>query len=287
MDNTTLSLGRWRSAAVAGTGAKLARAALYSGRVPVPSLTIDPAREEAELRAYLGDGYDHDRLQQYQPQLDREFEQSADEDSFYRTSQGYLYNLTAFAMTGTKLPYLEALGGNVPAGARLLDYGCGIGSDGLLMLEAGYRVEFADFDNPSTAYLRWRLERRGLSAPIHDVDRSVPAGFDAAYAFDVIEHVPDAPAFFGELESRAQVVAVNLLEPEPDEQDLHHELPIGELLRHIARHRLLSYHVYYGRSHLPIYSPERVSRRREAVNRGRMAIDRVGNGAASLLGRSR
>ena len=27
-------------------------------------------------------------------------------------------------------------------------------------LEAGYGVEFADFDNPSTKYLRWRLAQR-------------------------------------------------------------------------------------------------------------------------------
>ena len=31
---------------------------------------------------------------------------------------------------------------------------CGCSTD-------GYRVEFADFDNPSTEYLRWRLDRRG------------------------------------------------------------------------------------------------------------------------------
>ena len=92
-------------------------------------------------------------------------------------------------MTGTKLPYLRELARHVPPGSRLLDYGCGIGSDGLLLLEAGYRVEFADFDNPSTEFLRWRLERRGLDAPVHDLDKEVPDGFDAAYAFDVIEHV--------------------------------------------------------------------------------------------------
>ena len=77
----------------------------------------------------------------------------------------------------------------MPPGSRLLDYGCGIGSDGLMLLEAGYRVEFADFDNPSTEYLRWRLEQRGFDAPVHDLDKDVPDGFDAAYAFDVIEHV--------------------------------------------------------------------------------------------------
>src|SRR5512143_1865233 len=110
-------------------------------------VALDPQREEAELRAYLGDAFDLDRLQRYQEQLDAEVTEIDDEQRFYETSQGYLYNLTAFAMTGTKLPYLRELVSRVPPGARLLDYGCGIGADGLLLLEAGYRVEFADFDN--------------------------------------------------------------------------------------------------------------------------------------------
>jgi SAM-dependent methyltransferase len=223
---------------------------------PVPAdvrLELDPAREEAELRAYLGDAYDHRRLTDYQGQLDREFAACGDEERFYRVSEGYLYNLTAFAMTGTKLPYLRELVRHVPPGARVLDYGCGIGSDGLLLLEAGYRVEFADFDNPSTAYLRWRLERRGLEAPVHDLDDHVPGGFDAAYAFDVIEHVPDPFAFLAELERRAALVVVNFLAPEPGDQALHRDLPVGALLRHAARRGLRSYGVHHGRSHLVVY----------------------------------
>lgn len=67
-----------------------------------PRLEIDPAREESELRAYLGDEYDRGRLENCQTQLDREFEGCGDEDAFYRTSKAYLHNLTAFAMTGTE-----------------------------------------------------------------------------------------------------------------------------------------------------------------------------------------
>jgi SAM-dependent methyltransferase len=238
-------------------------------------LELDPAREEAELRAYLGDEYDHALLQQYQRTLDAEFDACGDESEFYRTSLGYLYNLTAFAMTGTKLPYLRELAGHLEPSARVLDYGCGIGSDGLLLLEAGSRVEFADFDNPSVAYLRWRLEHRGLTAPIHNLDQEVPGGFDAAYAFDVIEHVDDAVAFLEEMESRANMVMVNLLEPEPDDQDLHHELPIDELLQRIARRRLISYQVLHGRSHLVLYSPAPAGPAGRLAGRARVARRRM------------
>jgi 2-polyprenyl-3-methyl-5-hydroxy-6-metoxy-1,4-benzoquinol methylase len=237
---------------------------------PDIAASLDPAREEAELRAYLGDDFRLDRLQHYQEHLDAEFAEVGHEDTFYLTSRAYLYNLTAFAMTGTKLPYLQELVRHVPAGARVLDYGCGIGADGLLLLEAGYRVEFADFDNPSVEYLRWRLAQRGLEAPIHDLQQGVPGGFDAAYSFDVIEHVPDPFAFLGELEQRAQLVVVNFLAPVPGDQELHHDLPIAELLAHVARRRLRSYALLHGRSHLVLYDPAQASTAQRVLNRARM-----------------
>jgi SAM-dependent methyltransferase len=234
------------------------------------ALALDPAREEAELRSYLGDDFRLDRLQHYQDHLDAEFADIGHEDTFYLTSRAYLYNLTAFAMTGTKLPYLRGLTARVPPGARLLDYGCGIGSDGLLLLEAGYRVEFADFDNPSVEYLRWRLAKRGLAAPIHDLEQGVPGGFDAAYAFDVIEHVPDAFAFLREMEQRAKLVVVNFLEPEPGDQDLHHELPIRALLDYVAAYRLRTYALLHRRSHLVLYEPQPASWPWRQLHRVRM-----------------
>ena len=217
---------------------------------------LDPDRELAELRAYLGDAYDDARLRDYEGQLDAEYERVGDEATLYRTSEGYLYNLTAFAMTGTKLPYLATLMRHVPRGARVLDYGCGIGSDGLLLLEAGYRVEFADFDNPSTRYLRHRLAARGLDAPVHDLDAGPPpGGFAAAYAFDVIEHVDDPFAFLARMEEQAALVLANFLEPEPGETALHRELPVAALVGHAAAGDLRSYRVHHGRSHLVLYGP--------------------------------
>jgi hypothetical protein len=237
--------------------------AAVSSRV---SLSLDPAREEAELREYLGADYDHNRLQLYQRTLDEEVADVGDEERFYRVSRGYLYNLTAFAMTGTKMPYLEVLTRHVEPGSRLLDYGCGIGSDGLILLDAGYRVEFADFDNPSVEYLRWRLERRGLDAPIHDVDATPPpGGFDLAYAFDVVEHAKEPIALLCELESRARLVLVNFLED--DANPLHEHLDIAALLDHAAGHGLRRYRVHHGRSHLVLYEPGRRASIRSRLQR--------------------
>ena len=175
------------------------------------------SRDEEELREYLGAAYDHARLVRWQEQLEEEAA-GVDEATLYRTSEAYLYNLTAFAMTGTKAPYLDVVRALVPPGGSILDFGCGIGSDGLVLLEEGYRVAFADFDNPSVAYLRWRLERRGLAADVLDLDAgALPGGFDLAFAFDVLEHASSWDDVLARMEACAALVCVNALETSPQE----------------------------------------------------------------------
>ncbi|MHB8467523.1 MAG: glycosyltransferase, partial [Acidimicrobiales bacterium] len=206
-----------------------------------------------ELKAYLGDSFDADRLYGHQHLLEAELRAAPDEATFYRTSQAYLYDLTAFASWGTKVPYVKALKRFVPAGSTVLDYGCGIGSDGLRLMDEGYTVAFADYDNPSTAYLRWRLAHRGIEASVFDVDDGVPGGFDAAISFDVVEHVDDPWAFLDGLEQRAAIVALNLLDHVPTDTHPHKRLPVAAMLDHAAARGLLWYRRYHGRSHLMIY----------------------------------
>jgi hypothetical protein len=237
----------------------------------VPAIEVVPDRERDELRTYLGSSYDEDRLRGWRQVLEREFAEIDDEDRLYRSSEAYLYNLTVFAMSLTKLPYMRLLARHVPPGGSLLDYGCGIGSDGLALIEAGYRVDFADFENPSTRYLRWRLEHRGLSGTVYDLDRDeIPSRFDAAYAFDVIEHVSDPFQFLDQLESHADIVAVNFLEDEPEDTALHRTLPIRDLVARIAERKLLRYaRLHDRRSHLLIYSPERATKAERLRSRAR------------------
>jgi glycosyltransferase involved in cell wall biosynthesis len=234
-------------------------------------------RDLEELKAYLGDDFDEDRFYGHRQLVDDEEESATDEATFYRTSNAYLYDLTAFGAWMTKVPYMAALRRCVPVGSKVLDYGCGIGNDGLRLTEDGYRVSFADFDNPSTQYLRWRLARRGIDAEVYDIEREVPGGFDAAFSFDVIEHVPDPWAFLSTLEDRAAIVAVNLLEPDPEDTHLHKPLPIPALLDHAADRGLLWYRRYHGRSHLMIY-------RSNARGGARSRVERLIGGRLPQLG---
>jgi hypothetical protein len=65
-------------------------------------------------------------------------------------------------------------------------------------------------------------------------------------------------------------VAVNLLEPDPTDVELHRPLPIAALLDHAHRRGLLRYRRYHGRAHLVVYRPEtaRAARVRSAWERG-------------------
>ena len=230
----------------------------------------------AELREYLGPRFDQSRLENWEQGVEEELASLADEQRLYRTSEAYLYNLAVFALSGIKAPYLEALERLVPPGGRVLDYGCGIGADGLRLLDRGYDVAFADFDNPSTAFLRWRLERRGADATVFDLDRdTIPPGFDAAFAFDVIEHVDDPVAMLERMEAVARVVAVNLLEelPEEEENELHRSLPIRRILLRAAEREPYRYERHHdGRSHLVLYGRGAAPRGRAMLRRARVRV---------------
>lgn len=231
----------------------------YYQKMAEPFLAGWSAAEDlSALQDYLGPSYDHSHLVDHQGVVDAERDATGDEETFYRVSREYLYDLTAFSMSGTKAPYLYDLRRAVPRGGRLLDYGCGIGADGLRLASDGYRVAFADFANPSTEYLKWRLARASLEAPVYDLDSDeLPQDFDAAYSFDVIEHVEDPFDFLARLERSARLVIVNFLEEDAHDTDLHRPLPIGSLLDHAANCGLVRYRKYHGRSHFVIYRSPR------------------------------
>lgn len=120
-------------------------------------------------------------------------------EEFYKHSKNYLYSLTLWHESGDRKDYLKDFK-EIDRKLHInscLDYGCGIGSDGLKMLELGKKVFFYDFDNPSTKFLKWRLEERKENAKLFFVGkvRKFP-DVEAVWAIDVLEHMVDPTEIF-------------------------------------------------------------------------------------------
>lgn len=78
-------------------------------------------------------------------------------------------------------------------GTRILDFGCGIGSTGILFCQAGFDVTLADVSKRCLAFARHRFALRGLAGRFVDLSISEPDpnSFDAVVSFDVLEHLVD------------------------------------------------------------------------------------------------
>ena len=72
-----------------------------------------------------------------------------------------------------------------------LDFGSGVGANGILYAMHGFEVTLADVSRTMLDFAKWRLERRGLKATyIYLRQEELPQDqFDLATAFDVLEHV--------------------------------------------------------------------------------------------------
>jgi SAM-dependent methyltransferase len=86
-------------------------------------------------------------------------------------------------------------------GAEVLDAGCGVGYGSAFLGEAAARVVGVDRDEPAIAYARARYGGPNVEFRVGDVAalEFPDASFDAACAFETIEHVDDAGAFVGEV----------------------------------------------------------------------------------------
>ncbi|BBL80594.1 hypothetical protein RxyAA322_24480 [Rubrobacter xylanophilus] len=120
--------------------------------------------------------------------------------AFYRGAGDYLYDLTRWHALVEDESALAAVGALEEAlgrrARRVLDFGSGIGSLGILLARHGLEVTLAEINPSLDAYARWRLARRSLTARHLDLGREpLPrAAFDLIAAVDVLEHLPDPRA---------------------------------------------------------------------------------------------
>jgi hypothetical protein len=159
---------------------------------------------------------------------------------FFRRSTSYLYNLTIWEASGNRPDYLQAA---LPVllrhgSRRVLDYGCGIGSDTLRLHHGGYDVTGCDFQSPSTAFLRWRS---GNTIPViepSELDRIPPP--DTLWIIDTLDHLSDIEDSLGSLLSVADlVICENIaVQRTHGRQRFHHRRPHSEITELFSSHGL-------------------------------------------------
>ncbi len=125
--------------------------------------------------------------------------------AFYRHADEYLYDLTWWHArdnnSGAALQAQALQAALAHHAHRVLDFGSGIGSLGLLFAEHGMETTLAEINPRLHDYARWRFARRGLTA--HCIDPQVqplpPDAFDFISAIDVLEHLPDPAQVLADL----------------------------------------------------------------------------------------
>jgi Methyltransferase domain len=118
--------------------------------------------------------------------------------AFYKQTVNYIYDLGQWHLydTAFKRPRDLAL---VQSAKQLgfvhtiLDFGCGVGFNSVLLAKAGFKVTLADVDGKSLDLAVLRMKRLGLPYEVWktDVEPMPPEKtYDLIVALDVLEHLP-------------------------------------------------------------------------------------------------
>lgn len=194
-----------------------------------------------ELLTYSGGDFHPEWLTTQLSALVEEGRKYESAQTFYAQSQIVAYHLIGAALEGWKRClhaqlYMRTHG---MGPVTILDYGCGIGGDGLAFLDAGYRVSFADIPGHLVDFLRWRLWSRRYTAPVYTID---PSRYDEktlrcpratiVWCMDVLEHfVPEMQEWLlcEQLPRFGDIVFVNLLSTHTPDGLVHQAVDIEEL----------------------------------------------------------
>ena len=109
---------------------------------------------------------------------------------FYKETENYIFDL-AWWHRGPERRQLTRAAINIcwrNSSRKILDFGCGIGQDGILFAEAGFEVTLADLPGKTFDFAKWRVERRGLKIKLVNSDE-LSQKYDAILCFDVLEHL--------------------------------------------------------------------------------------------------
>jgi len=115
---------------------------------------------------------------------------------FYKNTVNYLYDLTLWHVTVRRkfdIDLLVACKEDIKP-RNILDFGCGIGQNGLMLAREGFDVTIADLQGATLDFARWRFKKHGQMCKIWevDIDENPPdEKYDLIILCDVLEHIHD------------------------------------------------------------------------------------------------
>ena len=195
-----------------------------------------------ELALFLGRDFRPEWMGTKDEDVHREFQACGSGDAFYHQSRRYLYHLIQYFMEGFKRPayafLFEVLALN--AQQTVLDYGCGIGEDGLWFMANKIQVSFADFNNPCSRFLAWRLDHRlnAHDVSVYNIAVDTIPHHDIVWCMDVLEHLPPAEHlhFLAKLGLLGRCVIINFVDDKTADGLVHHTVDVDGLTNWLEAH---------------------------------------------------
>ncbi|MBP7768392.1 class I SAM-dependent methyltransferase [Candidatus Woesebacteria bacterium] len=129
---------------------------------------------------------------------------------FYKNTHDYIYNLVIWHESGDREDFLSEFKqlSEKYGVSSFLDYGCGVGNDGLALINSGYSVSFVDYSCPSTDFLLWRMKKRGIHSEIIDIEKNeILPSADVFFAIDVLEHIQDPLQVLKKINNKTKIFA--------------------------------------------------------------------------------
>lgn len=95
----------------------------------------------------------------------------------------------------SRSPDLFSLIKTQKAGARVLEYGCGVSTHGIACAQMGCTVHIVDISERMLEIASARYQKRNLNVSLHTIENDFPTFdndyFDTILCTDVLEHIPD------------------------------------------------------------------------------------------------